>query len=179
MKLFVIASFALSAIGLAQAAGRSSESCRETYTVKPEDTCQSIASKHDITKDNLVSWTSEFSTQLDCNNIKQGDVICVKRPASHNKRDVHRKKPAPPEDDDDDLPSDDEDDEPRHDKRDVHRKKPAPEDDDDDLPSDDEDDEPRHDKRDVHRKHPAPPEDDDDDLPSDDEEAHSEDDDRN
>ncbi|KAG0756588.1 hypothetical protein G6F57_010938 [Rhizopus arrhizus] len=149
MKLFVIASFALSAIGLAQAAGRSSESCRETYTVKPEDTCQSIASKHDITKDNLVSWTSEFSTQLDCNNIKQGDVICVKRPASHNKRDVHRKKPAPPEDDDDDLPSDDED------------------------------DEPRHDKRDVHRKHPAPPEDDDDDLPSDDEEAHSEDDDRN
>lgn len=47
-------------------------------SVKPEDTCQSIASKHDITKDNLVSWTSEFSTQLDCNNIKQGDVICVK-----------------------------------------------------------------------------------------------------
>ncbi|KAG1050689.1 hypothetical protein G6F43_007059 [Rhizopus delemar] len=138
MKLFVVASFALSAIGLAQAAGRSSESCRETYTVKPEDTCQSIASKHDITKDNLVSWTREFGTQLDCNSIKQGDVICVKRPASHDKRDVHHKKPAPPEDDDDDFPSDDEDDEPRHDKRDVHRKKPAPEDDDDDFSSDDE-----------------------------------------
>ncbi|KAG1450354.1 hypothetical protein G6F56_008374 [Rhizopus delemar] len=97
MRLFIIASTALSAIGVAQAASQY-HPCQETYKAVDGDTCASISSAHGISKDNLSQWTNKINSKFDCDNIKAGDVFCVE--SSISKRDVHEPKksasPPPP-----------------------------------------------------------------------------------
>ncbi|CEI88017.1 hypothetical protein RMCBS344292_02422 [Rhizopus microsporus] len=148
MRLFLIASAALSVFGLTQALDQhaAQPACREKYT---GDTCQSIASKHHVTKDHLAEWTKKLEPSFDCDKIKPGQFICVDyasierrdaheyRHPAHNK--FHPKKPttthAPPPPKPTHAPK-----EPEHEKRDFndeHDKKPA-----------------EHDKK---RKHPKKP----------------------
>ncbi|CEG64551.1 hypothetical protein RMATCC62417_01500 [Rhizopus microsporus] len=80
MRLFLIASAALSVFGLTQALDQhaAQPACREKYTVVTKgDTCQSIASKHHVTKDHLAEWTKKLEPSFDCDKIKPGQFICV------------------------------------------------------------------------------------------------------
>ncbi|CEI89655.1 hypothetical protein RMCBS344292_19554 [Rhizopus microsporus] len=97
MKLFVISSAALSVLGLVQALDQ--PHCRKTYEVVNGDSCQSIASKHSITKDHLSEWTKKINMNFDCDKIKPGEVICLDYESPIEKRSpkkAHVKKPAHP-----------------------------------------------------------------------------------
>ncbi|ORE08826.1 hypothetical protein BCV72DRAFT_334155, partial [Rhizopus microsporus var. microsporus] len=91
MRLFLIASTALSVFGLAQALDQhvAQPACREKYTVTKGDTCQSIASKHHVTKDHLAEWTKKLEPSFDCDKIKPGQLICVDYASSIERRDAH------------------------------------------------------------------------------------------
>ncbi|KAG1452741.1 hypothetical protein G6F56_007740 [Rhizopus delemar] len=78
MKLLLVATAALSAMSFASAAN-ANQYCKETYTAVSGDTCASIASKHDISKDNLAKYTKNINTGFDCDQIKPGQVICLEK----------------------------------------------------------------------------------------------------
>ncbi|RCH87724.1 hypothetical protein CU097_009103 [Rhizopus azygosporus] len=92
-RLSLIASAALSVFGLTQALDQhaAQPACREKYTVTKGDTCQSIASKHHVTKGHLAEWTKKLEPSFDCDKIKPGQFICVDK--AHHKK-FHHKKPA-------------------------------------------------------------------------------------
>ncbi|CAO3692151.1 unnamed protein product [Rhizopus stolonifer] len=85
MKLLLVTSAALSVMGLASAAS-TNHYCKETYTVVSGDTCASIASKHDISKDNLAKYTKQVNTGFNCDEIKPGQVICLEPKNDASKR---------------------------------------------------------------------------------------------
>ncbi|CEG82957.1 hypothetical protein RMATCC62417_16945 [Rhizopus microsporus] len=91
MKLFVLAAAALSTLGLVQAFNQ--PRCRTTYKAVNGDTCQSIASKHGITKGHLSEWTKKINASFDCDKVKPGDSICLDYEDSMEKRSV-KKVPA-------------------------------------------------------------------------------------
>ncbi|ORE10402.1 hypothetical protein BCV72DRAFT_260217 [Rhizopus microsporus var. microsporus] len=88
MKLFVLAAAALSTLGLAQALNQ--PRCRTTYKAVNGDTCQSIASKHGITKDHLSEWTKKINASFDCDKVKPGDSICLNYEGPMEKRSVKK-----------------------------------------------------------------------------------------
>ncbi|KAG1048080.1 hypothetical protein G6F43_009510 [Rhizopus delemar] len=77
MRLFAVASTALSLMGIAQAASQYTHPCQKTYKAVSGDSCQSVASKYGLSKDNLSEWTQKINSKFDCDNIKPGDVICI------------------------------------------------------------------------------------------------------
>ncbi|KAG1170878.1 hypothetical protein G6F70_007372 [Rhizopus microsporus] len=94
-RLSLIASAALSVFGLTQALDQhaAQPACREKYTVTKGDTCQSIASKHHVTKGHLAEWTKKLEPSFDCDKIKPGqrDAHEYRHPA-HNK--FHPREPT-------------------------------------------------------------------------------------
>ncbi|KAG1442049.1 hypothetical protein G6F56_011223 [Rhizopus delemar] len=76
MKLLLVTSAALSVMGLASAAS-TNHYCKETYTAVAGDSCASIASKHNISKDDLAKYTKQINTGFKCDEIKAGQVICL------------------------------------------------------------------------------------------------------
>ncbi|KAL4211663.1 hypothetical protein AB4K20DRAFT_1985509 [Rhizopus microsporus] len=88
-RLSLIASAALSVFGLTQALDQhaAQPACREKYT---GDTCQSIASKHHVTKGHLAEWTKKLEPSFDCDKIKP-DAHEYRHPA-HNK--FHPREPT-------------------------------------------------------------------------------------
>lgn len=49
----------------------------DSTIVTKGDTCQSIASKHHVTKGHLAEWTKKLEPSFDCDKIKPGQFICV------------------------------------------------------------------------------------------------------
>ena len=62
MRLFAVASTALSLMGIAQAASQYSHPCQKTYKAVSGDSCQSVASKHGLSTDNLSEWTQMINS---------------------------------------------------------------------------------------------------------------------
>lgn len=97
MRLFTVASTALTLISVAQAFDHFPFPCRQTYTGKKRksinfekkknikykliavdgDTCQSIASNHDISTEDLTKWTLKFEDNFSCDEIKAGNLVCI------------------------------------------------------------------------------------------------------
>ncbi|CAO3674119.1 hypothetical protein CU097_005148 [Rhizopus azygosporus] len=91
LSVFAVAAAALSTLGLVQALDQ--PHCRTTYKAVNGDTCQSIASKHGITKDHLSEWTKKINASFDCDKVKPGDLICLDYEDSMEKISV-KKAPA-------------------------------------------------------------------------------------
>lgn len=95
MRLFTVASTALTFISVAQAFDHFPFPCRQTYTGKERksinfekkikceliavdgDTCQSIASNQDISAEDLTKWTLKFEDNFSCDEIKAGNLVCI------------------------------------------------------------------------------------------------------
>jgi CRISPR/Cas system type I-B associated protein Csh2 (Cas7 group RAMP superfamily) len=98
MRLFTVASTALTLISVAQAFDHFPFPCRQTYTGKKRrsinfekkniyikyeliavdgDTCQSIASNQGISTEDLTKWTLKFEDNFSCDEIKAGNLVCI------------------------------------------------------------------------------------------------------
>ncbi|KAG1057925.1 hypothetical protein G6F43_000252 [Rhizopus delemar] len=94
MRLFTVASTALTFISVAQAFDHFPFPCRQTYTAVDGDTCQSIASNQDISAEDLTKWTLKFEDNFSCDEIKAGNLVCIDYSDSFAKRAVHAKQSA-------------------------------------------------------------------------------------
>ncbi|CAO3703596.1 unnamed protein product [Rhizopus stolonifer] len=86
MKLFFTSIAVLSFIVSIQALDSYPFPCQKTYSASAGDTFQSIASKHGISQDQLISWTQNFYKPN--NPVKNGDLFCTSYSGSNSKRGI-------------------------------------------------------------------------------------------